>query len=73
MLLWMIKVISFNGILKSLLTPWYKFFMTYSPAYTLANLPDKFYNSDWTNLWAPMGKNFFQAYLINAYINAENL
>lgn len=67
MLLWMIKVISFNGILKSLLTPWDKFFMTYSPAYTLASLPDMFYNSDSTNLRAPMRRNFFQACLINAY------
>lgn len=69
----MIKVISFNGIFKSLLTPWYKFFMTYSTAYTLASLPDKFYNSDSTNLRAPLRKNFFQICLINAYVNAENL
>ena len=57
MLLWMIKVFSFNGNLKSLLTPCYKFFMTYSPAYTFASLPDKLYKTDSTNLRAQVRKN----------------
>lgn len=63
MLLWMIKVISFNGNLKSLLTPWYKFFMAYSPAYTLASLPDKFCNKIWPISEHQWEKNF-QTYLI---------
>lgn len=67
MLLWMIKVISFNGNFKSDLTPEYKFFMTYRPAYPLASVSDKLCNNDSTNLKAPPRNSFFQTYLINAY------